>query len=172
MRTSRGMARILVLLTALLTTTNCSGTSSKHAAHPSVTSRTQTSAVPVEAAQMNGPYKVVAGTAGTPPVTWVFTPCGDGCAKVEMGGDASDQRATARYVNMNWTIDKHSLRALQCGDGTSVPGTAHYSWNPDTLEGRYWSTADSSNPCGYGQSLDTYPVPLTLTWAGPPRAGA
>lgn len=89
-----------------------------------------------------------------------------------MGGSGSSQRATARYVEKNWAMDVHSTRALQCGDGTFVPGTAHYSWNPDTLKGRYWSTADSSSPCGYEQSLDTYPVPLTLTWAGPPRAGA
>jgi len=115
---------------------------------------------------MKGSYKVVTGPVGTLPVTWVFTPCGDGCAEVEMGEDGSGQRATARYVNFQWTIDVHTTGALQCGDGTHVPGTAHYSWNPDTLEGRYWSTADSSRPCGYQQSLDTYPVPLTLNKAG------
>ena len=54
---------------------------------------------------------------------------------------------------------------MQCGDGTFVPGFAHYTWNPDTLQGRYWSTADS-RPCGNDESLDTYPVPLTLTKAG------
>ena len=115
---------------------------------------------------MEGSYKVVTGPPGTLPVTWVFTPCGDGCAEVEMGEEGSSQRGTARYIKFQWTIDVHTTGALQCGDGTHVPGTAHYSWNPDTLEGRYWSTADSSRPCGYEQSLDTYPVPLILTKAG------
>jgi hypothetical protein len=115
---------------------------------------------------MQGPYKVVTGPPGTSPVTWVFTPCGDGCAEVEMGEEGSSQRGTARYLTFQWMIDVHTTGSLQCGDGTHVPGTAHYSWNPDTLEGRYWSTADSSRPCGYEQSLDTYPVPLTLTKAG------
>jgi hypothetical protein len=113
---------------------------------------------------MEGEYKVVAGPQGTASVTWVFTPCGDGCAEVDMGGQGSAQRATARYLKNNWIIDAHSNAAVQCGDGTFVPGTAHYSWNPDTLQGRYWSTSDS-RPCGNDEPLDTYPVPLTLTKA-------
>lgn len=116
--------------------------------------------------KMEGSFNVVAGPAGTPTETWIFTSCGDGCADVQIGGQGSNQRATARYVGVAWTIDLHSTTALQCGNGTHVPGTAHYSWNPDTLEGRYWSTADGGQPCGYGQSLDTYPVPLKLTKAG------
>jgi hypothetical protein len=162
-------ARVAAIVIILVTTAGCGGSPSKSHAHRTSTSPTQTTAHEAGVPQMNGPYNVVKGDAGTPPVTWVFDPCGDGCAEVEMEG--SRQRATARYVKMNWIVDVHSPDALQCGDGTPVPGTAHYTWNPDNLEGRYWSTADSDRPCGYGQSLDTYPVPLKLTWAGPPRSG-
>jgi hypothetical protein len=117
---------------------------------------------------MEGHYQVVAGDPGdTAPETWVFTPCGDGCATAEMGGEGSRRRATARYINKQWIIDMHVGAAVQCGDGTSVPGTVHYSWNPDTLEGRYWSTADIS-PCGKDNPLDSYPVPLKLTKDAPP----
>jgi hypothetical protein len=156
---------VAALMVILLTTVSCGALISKTTdGHPAGVSRGQ--AWPPQSAlpKMEGSYKVVAGPPGTLPVTWIFTPCGDGCAEVEMGSrDGSGQRATARYIHPQWTIDLHSTGALQCGDGTSVPGTAHYSWNPDTLEGRYWSTSDSSHPCGYEQSLDTYPVPLTLT---------
>ncbi|OBK40318.1 hypothetical protein A5658_22050 [Mycobacterium sp. 1245111.1] len=99
----------------------------------------------------------------------MFTPCGESCAQVDMSGPGAAQRATARYIKLDWIIDAHSNAAVQCGDGTFVPGTAHYSWNPDTLQGRYWSTADS-RPCGNDESLDTYPVPLTLTKAAPKAA--
>lgn len=159
-------------MSILVTTASCAGSPAKIVAHPTDASRSQAS-VPVAALpQMNGPYKVVAGDPGTPPVTWIFTSCGDGCAQVEMGGEGSGRRTMARYTDMNWTIEIHSTRALQCGDGTFLPGTTHYSWNPDTLQGRSWSTSDNTRPCGYEQSLDTDPVPLTLTWAGPPRARA
>jgi hypothetical protein len=164
--------RIAAFVFAAFITASCGGLPSKGAAHQATTSQSPTPTSQLAVPRLEGAYKVVAGGPGTPPETWVFAPCGDGCAEVEIGGEGSSKRATARYVNTNWTVDIHSPRALQCGDGTYVPGTAHYSWNPDTLEGRYWSTADGSRPCGYDQSLDTYPVPLTLTWAGPPRAGA
>jgi hypothetical protein len=159
-------SRVAGCVVILLTTAGCGALPSKAMRHPAATSRSQASATQPAHPKMEGSYKVVTGPAGTLPVTWVFTPCGDGCAEVEMGGEASSQRGTARYNNLDWTIELHTTGALQCGDGTHVPGTAHYSWNPDTLEGRYWSTADSSRPCGYEQSLDTYPVPLTLTKAG------
>jgi hypothetical protein len=165
-------ARIAALMLTALMAAGCGQAPPKGVAHRNPTSQSPTPTPQVAVPRIEGPYKVVAGGPDTPPVTWIFTACGDGCAQVEIGGEGSSQRATARYVNMNWTVDMHSTHALQCGDGTPVPGTAHYSWNPDTLEGRYWSTADRSSPCGYEQSLDTYPVPLTLTWAGPPRAGA
>jgi hypothetical protein len=159
--------RVAAFMIILLTAVGCGALPSKTVVgHPAGTSRSQAAAPQPALPKMEGSYKVVAGLPGTLPVTWVFTPCGDGCADVEMGEEGSSQRGTARYVNFQWTIDVHTTGALQCGDGTHVPGTAHYSWNPDTLEGRYWSTADSSRPCGYEPSLDTYPVPLTLKKAG------
>jgi hypothetical protein len=159
-------SRVAAFMIILLTTVGCGALPSKTVGHPAGTSRSQASAPQPALPKMEGSYKVVTGPPGTLPVTWVFTPCGDGCAEVEMGEEGSSQRGTARYINFQWTIDVHTTGSLQCGDGTHVPGIAHYSWNPDTLEGRYWSTADSSRPCGYEQSLDTYPVPLTLTKAG------
>jgi hypothetical protein len=160
-------SRVAAFMIILLTTVGCGALPSKTiVGHPAGTSRSQASAPQPAPPKMEGSYKVVTGPPGTLPVTWVFIPCGDGCADVEMGEEGSSQRGTARYVNFQWTIDVHTTGALQCGDGTHVPGTAHYSWNPDTLEGRYWSTADISRPCGYEPSLDTYPVPLTLKKAG------
>ena len=159
-------SRVAAFVIILLTTVGCGALPSKNVGHPAGTSRSQASAPQPALPKIEGSYKVVTGPPGTSPVTWVFTPCGDGCAEVEMGEKGSSQRGTARYIKFQWTIHVHTTGALQCGDGTHVPGTAHYSWNPDTLEGRYWSTADGSRPCGYEQSLDTYPVPLTLTKAG------
>lgn len=161
-------ARVAALIIVTQAIASCGALPSKTTAgQPTATGRDHATALPPQPTlpKMEGSYRVIAGPPGTIPVTWEFTPCGDGCAQVEMG-QASGQRATARYINMNWSIDLHSNAALQCGNGTYVPGTAHYSWNPDTLQGRYWSTADS-HPCGNDQSLDTYPVPLTLTKAGP-----
>jgi hypothetical protein len=162
-------SRVAAFMIILLTTVGCGALPSKTVRHPAGTTHSQASTPQPALPKMEGSYKVVTGPPGTLPVTWVFTPCGDGCAEVEMGEEGSSQRGTPRYLNIQWTIDVHTTGALQCGDGTHVPGTAHYSWNPDTLEGRYWSTADSSRPCGYEQSLDTYPVPLTMTMT---KAGA
>jgi hypothetical protein len=156
---------VAAFIIVMLTTVGCSAAHQKTDRHLTSTTSSQASAPQPATPSMQGPYKVVTGPSGTPPVTWTFTPCGDGCAQVKLGEDASSQQGTARYIDMNWTLDVHSTGALQCGDGTHVPGTAHYSWNPDTLKGRYWSTADKSSPCGYDQSLDTFPVPLTLTKA-------
>lgn len=83
-----------------------------------------------------------------------------------MGGEGSRRRATARWVDKQWIIDMHVGAAVQCGDGKSVPGTAHYSWDRDSLEDRSWSTADMS-PCGKDHPLDSYPVPLRLSKDGP-----
>jgi hypothetical protein len=150
----------------LTTAASCSSLHSKTTdGHPTAIRSSQAPTPEPALPKMEGSYKVVAGPPGTPPVTWTFTPCGAGCAQVEMGEQGSNHQGTARYVNIAWTLDVHTNGALQCGDGTHVPGTAHYSWNPDTLQGRYWSTADAGRPCGYEQSLDTLPVPLILTKA-------
>ena len=157
--------RVAVLAVALLPALSCGGQPIAGTARPAGTSRSPTSVNRAPTPQMEGHYQVVTGDPDTPPVTWVFTSCGDGCAEVVMG-EGSGRRATARYIRMQWIIDMHTAAAVQCGDGTSVPGTAHYSWNPDTLEGRFWSSADRS-PCGTDQPLDTYPVPLKLSKDGP-----
>jgi len=159
--------RAAVLALALLPTLSCGGPPIAGTPRPAGTSHSPISAAPEPMPTLNGHYQVVAGDpADTAPETWVFTPCGEGCATAEMGGEGSRRRATARYVDKQWIIDMHVGGAVQCGDGTSVPGTAHYSWNPDTLEGRYWSTADFS-PCGTDNPLDSYPLPLKLTKDSP-----
>lgn len=129
-------------------------------ASPSSTSAT-TSATPVN--EINGAYSVVTGDPDdSHPTTWVFTSCGDGCAQVEIPDGDSKNHASARYVKTQWTVHLHLNAAVQCGDGSFGPGIAHYSWNPDTLKGRYWATSDA-HVCGSPEPFDTYPVPLTLT---------
>jgi len=98
----------------LLTSVGCGALPSKTVGHPAGTSRSQASAPQSALPKMEGSYKVVAGPPGTLPVTWVFTPCGDDCAEVEMGQEGSSQRETARYINFQWTIDVHATGALQC----------------------------------------------------------
>ena len=111
---------------------------------------------------MTGSYQVTMGSdPDSDTETWVFTSCGDGCAQVEFPKRTSRENATARYIEIQWTLNVHRQGAVQCGDGSFGPGTAHYTWNPDTLKGRYWASADAG-VCGNSAPFDTDPVPLKL----------
>lgn len=159
---SQGTA-IATIAAALMiaTTVGCAGVPARISGRPMPASPASTSAPPVN--QMSGRYWAVTGDrTDVHPNTWVFTSCGDGCAQLDITQGESSDHAVARYVNDQWTVEVRSRTAIQCGDGTTGPGVAHYSWNPITLKGRYWATSDA-RVCGNPDPLETYPVPLTLT---------
>jgi hypothetical protein len=163
MGTSRGtqVTVIAVAVTMIGTAAGCAEPPRSYLARPAPPSRSSTSAAPVN--EIDGTYSVVTGDPNEAhPTTWVFTSCGDGCAHVDIpDGDSKDQ-ALARYVANQWTVQLHLNAAIQCGDGTFGPGIAHYTWNPDTLKGRYWASSDA-HVCGSADPFDTDPVLLTLT---------
>jgi hypothetical protein len=113
--------------------------------------------------EIDGAYQVVTGRPDdTHSNRWVFASCGNGCAQVDIPDGGSTNHGMARYVNQQWVINVHTRAAIQCGDGSFAGGTEHFSWNPDTLKGRYWSSSDAQ-ACGQPEPFDTDPVPLTLT---------
>jgi hypothetical protein len=63
---------------------------------------------------------------------WYFTPCGDGCANVSIGTTGTSQ---ARLVNNQWTLDTDHTTVCPDGSKVSRAGTAHYTWDPNTLAG-------------------------------------
>jgi hypothetical protein len=163
MGTSRGaaVAVIAAAVTIIGAVASCAEPPPSYLARPAPPSRPSTSAAPVN--EINGAYSVVTGDLNdSHPMTWVFTSCGDGCAQVDIPDGDSKNQALARYVKSQWTVHLHLNAAVQCGDGSFGPGVAHYSWNPDTLKGRYWASSDA-HVCGSLDPFDTDPVPLTLT---------
>jgi hypothetical protein len=138
--TSRGtqVTVIAAAVTMIGAAAGCAEPPRSYLARPAPPSRSSTSAAPVN--EINGTYSVVTGDPNEAhPTTWVFTSCGDGCAHVDIPDGNSKDQALARYVANQWTVQLHLNAAIQCGDGTFGPGIAHYTWNPDTLKGRYWA---------------------------------
>lgn len=160
---------VLAAATTIGPLAGCTGAPSTYigstaaATQPSASApNTRSSASAAAPNQMSGAYKVVTGAPDDVPNRWVFTPCGDGCADVDIPEGDSTAHARARVVDNQWTLDKPAHSAVRCGDGSSGPGTAHFSWNPVTLTGRYWGSP-KSGACGSSQASDTQLVPLTLT---------
>jgi hypothetical protein len=86
---------------------------------------------------------------------WYFTPCGDGCASVTIGGPTPGPVGQARLVNGQWTMD--TTGPATCGDNTNVPSalTSHYTWDPNTLAGTAQLTLNvpaCAEPAGYQQT--------------------
>jgi hypothetical protein len=118
------------------------------------------SAVPA----MSGHYVVTETPPGTGQTTtndWYFTPCGDGCADVQVGGAPYGQ---ARLVNGQWTLDGPG--ATVCPDGTKVPN-AHveqFTWDPSTLAGtaritENFATCGTSAPESWTNNLQLRQAP-------------
>jgi hypothetical protein len=109
--------------------------------------------------EMSGPFAAV--EEGDPPATWMFRPCGNGCAEVTF---ADGRTAVATLDNGQWRLDElDNATAIKCtADGSENPGTAHYSWDPTTLTGQTWAT-DDSGACGALPGIDTAGVPFKLT---------
>ncbi|MGH3636502.1 MAG: hypothetical protein ACRDTS_20920 [Mycobacterium sp.] len=113
------------------------------------------------ATEMSGPYTAL--EEGDVPAVWMFTPCGNGCAEVTF---PDGRIAQADVENGVWRLDEvDNATAIKCtADGSENPGTAHYSWDPNTLAGETWAT-DDSGACGAVPGSDTAAVPFNLTAA-------
>jgi hypothetical protein len=76
---------------------------------------------------------------------WYVTPCGDGCAFVDIIAIGMFQ---ARLVNGQWTMD--TTGNAVCGDGSQVPNALsdHYAWDPNTLAGIV-QLSNNVPACGY-----------------------
>lgn len=98
---------------------------------------------------------------GDPPEPWMFASCGNGCAAVTF---PDGQTREADLENGQWRLDDvNNANAVKCAsDGTEHPGSAHYSWDANTLIGQVWAT-DDTGACGSVPGDDTTPVPFNLT---------
>jgi serine/threonine kinase PknH len=118
-------------------------------------------AAPASAAaanQMSGHYIVNETEPKGYSVTmdWHFTPCGDGCASVTIGGPGPGPMGQARLVNGQWTLDSPP-GDVNCPDGSKVPhGSAQsYTWDPNTLAGKdqmTYTLPACGNPAGSQQT--------------------
>ena len=91
-------------------------------------------------------------TGQTLTADWYFTPCGDGCASVAIGGTGAAP-LQARLVNGQWTMDTTDS-AARCPDGTQVPNAeaGHWTWDPNTLAGTVQFT-DKFAVCGFSAPI-------------------
>jgi hypothetical protein len=108
-------------------------------------------------------------TGQTTTTDWNFTPCGDGCANLSIGG----RTGQVWLVNGQWTGDLIGM--VVCGDGTKVLNASsnHYTWDPNTLAGTNQvtetrATCGDSAPRSYTNTIQlsrqfTTPAPPTAT---------
>lgn len=112
-------------------------------------------------ATFKGTYTMTAIQANTE--TWVVTPCGPGCATVVASGPRiKSWSATAQFVNGKWQITVSRPDAVKCPDGSTAPGTTHYSVDGSLTGGTL--VTDYGAVCG-GQPGTTPIDVLTLTKA-------
>lgn len=70
---------------------------------------------------------------------WFFTPCGDGCATVQLCDNTKRENcenAKAQLSDGRWKMDVSDID-VGCPDGSVIPKAArfHYEWNPSSLAG-------------------------------------
>lgn len=78
-------------------------------------------------------------SGGTSTNHWFFTPCGQGCASVQVCDTEKREGCTstqARLTKRRWEMDVSHID-IACPNGLIIPDATsfHYGWNPDTLEG-------------------------------------
>jgi hypothetical protein len=103
---------------------------------------------------------------------WYFTPCGDGCASVTVGGPTPGPLGQARLVNGQWTIDINGTAG--CQDGSRLPNAEsdRYTWDPNTLAGTVQVT-DKVAVCGNAAPVSfTNNVQLRQAPASDPKQGS
>jgi hypothetical protein len=88
--------------------------------------------------------------AGTAPTMWTVSRCGSDCAQV-IGDNAVTWEV--RLADGRWTGSGKRPDAVDCKNGTAVPGTSELSLDAQTLRGTVISTSDGP-ACGS-------PAPIT-----------
>lgn len=78
-------------------------------------------------------------SGGTSTNHWFFTPCGQGCASVQVCDNEKREGCTsaqARLVKGRWEMDVSHVD-IACPNGAIIPDATsfYYTWNPDTLRG-------------------------------------
>jgi hypothetical protein len=82
--------------------------------------------------------------------TWVFTPCGPGCAHVQGPGNPPTWNGQAQLTGGQWALNiPNDPNQISCSDGSLHTGDGHEVWDANTLQGQYWSTA-AGDPCPGG----------------------
>lgn len=98
-------------------------------------------------ADMNGHYTYTETDSAGQVINgdWYVVPCGDGCVSVSL--TPSGPKRQAHMVNNQWVMD--GTDELECSDGTKIPDAtnAHFTWDPNTLEGNVVTT-DVVSVCG------------------------
>lgn len=101
------------------------------------------------------------GVPGTAPTVWTVNPCGSGCAQV-IGDDAVTWEA--HLANGRWTGSVKRPDAVDCKNGTWVPGTSQLSLDAQTLRGTVISTSDGP-ACGSPAPITAGPVYIAMDQA-------
>jgi hypothetical protein len=115
-------------------------------------------------------------TLGGNPTTWTITPCEADPARkpfvpcvhvADGGGEFQPWQADAHFSVGFWSLSVERPDAISCDDGSKLPATVKYWWNPVSLQGRlgFFFTGG----CGgvEAQSLNT-PFLLARNGAPPP----
>lgn len=110
----------------------------------------------------NGAY-IITWSDGTPPSTWTFAPCGDGCLTVTGN---KGWKTHAHLVDGQWVIDP-VRNTVHCGNGTNEHATAKGTFDPNTLAGT--SVITYPAPCP-GDPKGGVTIQFTLAPAPPPPA--
>jgi hypothetical protein len=118
-------------------------------------------------------------TLGGDPTTWTITPCEADparkpfipCAHVaDSGGKFLPWQADAHFSVGFWSMAVERADAISCDDGSTLPATVKYWWNPVSLIGHmgFFFTGG----CGgvEAQSLDTPFILVRGSEAPPPPA--
>lgn len=135
------------------------------------------SASPASADDLLGTYTMQLGDNTS---TWTVTPCASDpnqtdfvpCVHVaDSGGNFAPWQADARSSVGYWTLAVDRPDAVSCEDGSTLPATVHYWWNPATLEGK--AGFFFGGGCGDVPASSLYgPFTLTKTDGPAPEAQA
>lgn len=120
--------------------------------------------------QMSGHYtETTTNREGGQTITnhWFFTPCGDGCATVQLCDNAKRENcesAKAQLSGGRWKMDVSDID-VGCPDGSVIPKAArfHYEWNPSSLAGTGEGTREGPGcPIGITPVAATTDIQLKL----------
>jgi hypothetical protein len=95
---------------------------------------------------MSGTYTLTSTSPYWNNFVFQFTPCGPGCSQAQNPAQPG-YGGRAHLSGGQWKLDiPNDLTAIGCPDQSTHPGTDHYLWDANTLQGQTFSTA-VSDPC-------------------------